>query len=79
VFGEQAFGEPSFLTDKISSPGENDRLCDPNTQENGLFAATKRIVSGCARNAPFLPLNYRDARTVMIQNANGIKSNDTTA
>ncbi len=33
-------------------------------------------MSGYARNAPFLPLNYRDARTVMIQNANGIKSND---
>jgi hypothetical protein len=34
-------------------------------------------VSGYARNAPFLPLNYRDARTVLIQNANGIKSNDS--
>jgi len=47
-----------------------------NGQENVLFAAWKRIVSGYARNAPFLPLNYRDARTVMIQNANGITSND---
>jgi hypothetical protein len=51
-------------------------LYNPNGQENVLFAAWKRIVSGCARNAPFVPLNYRDARTVMIQNANGIKSND---
>jgi hypothetical protein len=58
---------------------EKDRLHNPDRQENVLFAAWKRIVSGYARNAPFLPLNYRDARTVMIQNANGIKSNDTEA
>jgi len=51
-------------------------LYNPDGQENVLFAAWKRIVSGRARIAPFLPLNYRDARTVMIQNANGIKSND---
>src|SRR5258708_31491145 len=55
---------------------EKDRLYNPDGQENVLFAAWKRIVSGRARIAPFLPLNYRDARTVMIQNANGIKSND---
>ena len=66
----------SFLPDKFSSPGEKDRLYNPDGQENVLFAAWKRIVSGRARIAPFLPLNYRDARTVMIQNANGIKSND---
>ena len=76
MFGEQASGEASFLPDKFLSPGEKGRLYDPDEQENVLFAAWKRIVSGCARNAPFLPLNYRDARTVMIQNANGIKSND---
>jgi hypothetical protein len=58
---------------------EKDRLYNPDGQENVLFAAWKRIVSGRARNAPFLPLNYRDARTVMIQNVNGIKSNDTQA
>jgi hypothetical protein len=69
--------EASYLPDTFSSSSEKDRLYDPDGQENVLFAAWKRIVSGCARNAPFLPLNYRDARTVMIQNANGIKSNDT--
>jgi hypothetical protein len=52
-------------------------LYNPDGQENVLFTAWKRIVSGRAKNAPFLPLNYRDARTVMIQNVNGIKSNDS--
>jgi hypothetical protein len=68
--------EASFLPDNISSAGERDRLHDLDRRENGWFAATKRIVSGWARNAPFLPLHSRDARTVMIQNANRIKSND---
>jgi hypothetical protein len=51
-------------------------LYNPDGQDNVLFAAWKRIVSGRARIAPFLTLNYRDARTVMIQNANGMKPND---
>src|SRR5712692_9306513 len=37
----------------------------------------EKIVSGCARTAPVLPPNYRDARTVMIQNANGIATNNS--
>src|SRR5712692_7654573 len=47
-------------------------------QENVLFAARKSIVSDWARNAPLLHLNYRNTRTVMIQNAHGIKSNDNS-
>jgi hypothetical protein len=47
----------SFLPYNFSHRCEKDRLHDPDGEENGLFAATKRIASGCARNAPFLLLN----------------------
>src|SRR5712692_11433054 len=49
-----------------------DRFCDPDRCENDLFAARNRIASESVRNAPVLPLNYRDTRSFMAQNANGI-------
>jgi hypothetical protein len=67
----------SFLPYNFSRKGSKGRLYDPDKQENVWFAAWKRFVSGRARKTPFLPLNYRDTRTVMIQNAKGIKSNNT--
>jgi hypothetical protein len=73
---EQASGGASFLPDKNSFPEKKGRLCSSARRKNDLFAAWKRMVSGCTRNAPFLPLNYRDARTVMSQNAKGITSDD---
>jgi len=77
VSDEQPSEAASFLPDKFSSGNENDRFCDLDGQENVLFAAKKSIVSDRARNAPLLHLNYRDTRTVMIQNAHGITSNDS--
>ena len=74
---EQASEATSSLTRKFSFPGENARFCDPDREENDLFAAWKGIVSDWARNAPLLHLNYRDTRTVMIQNAHGIATNDS--
>src|SRR6266496_2774673 len=59
------------------------------TSQSRLFATASKqpacpqsghepsIVSDRARNAPLLHLNYRDTRTVMIQNAHGITSNDS--
>jgi ribosomal protein L2 len=73
---EQASEAASSLTRKFSFPGENARFCDPDREENDLFAAWKGIVSDWTRNAPLLHLNYRDTRTVMIQNAHGIATND---
>src|SRR5712692_8805327 len=64
------------MQDKKSFRLRNGRLFSLLIRENDLFAAWKRIVSDWARNAPLLHLNYRDTRTVMIQNAHGIATND---
>jgi len=66
----------SFLTHNFSSQGEKGRFSHPDEQENVWLAATKRIVSDRARNAPLLHLKFRDARMLMGQKANRIKSND---
>jgi ribosomal protein L2 len=76
VSGKQASGATSFLTHKNSPPSKKDRLSTPAVQGKWFNAAWKRIVSDRARNAPLLHLNYRDTRTVMIQNAHGIATND---
>jgi len=48
----------SFLPYNFSRRGSKGRLHNPDKQENIWFATWKRIVSDCARNVPFLPLNY---------------------
>ncbi len=77
IFSSGAQKQPEklrhFLPITFRLSDEKDRLYDPNGQENVLFAARKRIVSDWAKNAPLLHLNYRDTRTVMIQNAHGIR------
>jgi hypothetical protein len=52
-------------------------LREPHLSKNGGSAVWKRIASDCTRNAPFLLLDYRDARTIMGQTAKRITTNNT--
>ena len=65
-----------FLTHNFSFATKMTVFTIPPDAKMICLRLGKRIASDGIYNAPLLHFNYRDSRTVMVQNANGIASND---